>query len=294
MNGRSPAVILYDANGDPLAVQDGVAIPANTPGLMVVGTDGGTARYVRVASDGTVRMDPTGTTAQPVTDNGGSLTTDTPQLPASLVGGRLTIDVGSWFGAVSPTVGQKAMAASVPVTFANDQTALDVSVTAPNIPLEDFFRENVANGANENMVVDGSGGGGIEFDVNADPTEDILVNELRIVITTDDTNLDGASFFEKGALSNGCLLEIVSEGVTTELANFQITEDFLQLPSLQVFNTIDFTGQNDIFSVSYPLPNAKLEAGTADEVRMTIRDTLDDDHIKYTFTMTVFGRKQTP
>jgi hypothetical protein len=39
-----------------------------------------------------VRTDPTGTTAQPVTDNGGSLTTDTPQLPAALVAGRLVVD----------------------------------------------------------------------------------------------------------------------------------------------------------------------------------------------------------
>jgi len=66
-------------------------------------------------------------TVIPVSDNGGSLTVDTPQLPAALAGGRLDTNLGSWFGAATPTVGQKAMAASIPVTFASDQTALPAS-----------------------------------------------------------------------------------------------------------------------------------------------------------------------
>lgn len=42
--------------------------------------------------------------------------------------GRTLTNVGSWFGSTSPTVGQKAMTSSVPVTFASDQTPLSVSV----------------------------------------------------------------------------------------------------------------------------------------------------------------------
>jgi hypothetical protein len=41
-------------------------------------------------------------------------------------------EIGSWFGSVAPTVGQKVMAASIPVTFALDQTALSVTFAAPN------------------------------------------------------------------------------------------------------------------------------------------------------------------
>ena len=64
---RSPIVLLYDANGNPLAVQDGVAIPVNTSALLLAGKEpGGTAKYLRMAVDGTVRTDPTGTTTQPV------------------------------------------------------------------------------------------------------------------------------------------------------------------------------------------------------------------------------------
>lgn len=58
-------------------------------------------------SSNPVRTDPTGTTAQPVTDNAGSLTVDSGQLPA--------------------TLGQKAMAASMAVVVASDQSAVPVS-----------------------------------------------------------------------------------------------------------------------------------------------------------------------
>lgn len=50
-----------------------------------------------------LRVDPTGTTTQPVSDAGGSLTVDTPQLPAALVGGRLDANVGAIGGSAVTT-----------------------------------------------------------------------------------------------------------------------------------------------------------------------------------------------
>jgi len=77
-----------------------------------------------------LRVDPTGSTAQPVTDNGSSLTVDTTQLPAALVGGRLDNNVGAWLGSTAPTVGQKTAANSVPVVVASDNgLALDATLT---------------------------------------------------------------------------------------------------------------------------------------------------------------------
>lgn len=68
MPGESPAVILFDQNEVELAVKDGVAIPANTPALLLAGKNpANLAKYIRMATDGTVRMDPTGTTEQPIT-----------------------------------------------------------------------------------------------------------------------------------------------------------------------------------------------------------------------------------
>jgi hypothetical protein len=68
-----------------------------------------------------------------IADGGGSITVDTPQLPAALVGSRLDVNSGAWLGSTAPTVGQKTMAASLPVVVSSDQTALPI--TAASLPL---------------------------------------------------------------------------------------------------------------------------------------------------------------
>ena len=72
--------------------------------------------------------------AIPVTDNGGSLTLDTPQLPAALVAGRLDNNVGAWLGSTAPSVGQKTSASSVPVVLSSDQSAIPVSAVTLPLP----------------------------------------------------------------------------------------------------------------------------------------------------------------
>jgi hypothetical protein len=52
MSMDSPVAILYDAAGNPLSVLDGVAIPASTPGLLAMGSDGTNSRYLLVDSAG--------------------------------------------------------------------------------------------------------------------------------------------------------------------------------------------------------------------------------------------------
>lgn len=47
-------------------------------------------------------------------------------LPTALVSGRLDNNIGAWLGATTPTVGQKTMAASIPVSMASDQTAAKI------------------------------------------------------------------------------------------------------------------------------------------------------------------------
>lgn len=48
----------------------GEAISGSTTGQLIAGSDGSFIRFARVASDGTLRIDPTGTTAQPVSQSG--------------------------------------------------------------------------------------------------------------------------------------------------------------------------------------------------------------------------------
>jgi hypothetical protein len=106
-----------------------------------------------------LRVDPTGETAQPITvsalplpsgaatdrataagpfavrlsDGSGFIVpTKETQLPAALVGGRLDANLGAWLGSTAPSVGQKTMAASVPVVVASDQSAIRVGGRADN------------------------------------------------------------------------------------------------------------------------------------------------------------------
>lgn len=169
--GGSNFASAFPSTGTASGFSDGT----NMQGARVFDADtGGGTQYVlgavlrKSASGGSVeagtstdplRTDPTGTTAQPVTDNGGSLTVDgtvtsnqgtaaaatapwpvrqsdgtafispalAAQLPAALVGARLDTNNGAWLGSTAPTVGQKAMASSVPVAISSDQAAFPVN-----------------------------------------------------------------------------------------------------------------------------------------------------------------------
>ena len=65
MGGESPVVELYDSNGNPLAVQNGSAIPASTPAIIVAGSDGANSRYILVDSSGNQVMVGAGTAGTP-------------------------------------------------------------------------------------------------------------------------------------------------------------------------------------------------------------------------------------
>lgn len=118
-----------------------------------------------------LRVDPTGTTTQPIsavalplptgaatdrTSAGGPFAVrlsdgaafyagaKEAQLPAALVGGRLDANLGAWLGSTAPSVGQKAMAASVPVVVASDQSPIRVGGRAETGAALDGFPVLVA------------------------------------------------------------------------------------------------------------------------------------------------------
>jgi hypothetical protein len=144
-----PARILVNEDGTVFLDTQAGTTPASVFGFIGIAMDGGgvaravlsdtSGRQVIVGAGvaglpagGVVTIQGvSGGVVVPVSDGGGSLTVDTPQLPGALVGGRLDTNLGAWFGATTPTVGQKAMAASIPVTVASDQTAIPVSQGTP-------------------------------------------------------------------------------------------------------------------------------------------------------------------
>jgi hypothetical protein len=64
-----------------------------------------------------------------IASNQSAITVGAPQLPAVLVGGRLDENLGAWLGSTAPTVGQKTMAASIPVVLPSDQATIPVTTT---------------------------------------------------------------------------------------------------------------------------------------------------------------------
>lgn len=66
MGGESPTAVLYDFQGNELALQNGVAIPASTPLLMIGGSDGTNSRYITLDTSGRQVMVGIGTAGTPV------------------------------------------------------------------------------------------------------------------------------------------------------------------------------------------------------------------------------------
>lgn len=112
---KSLVAIPFSTDSVELAVKDATAVPTDARGQIIVGLDGSTTRFVNVDSSGRVFI-------------------SSPQLPATLVGGRLDTNLGAWLGSTVPTVGQKIMASSIPVVFSSDQSSLAVTVASLPLP----------------------------------------------------------------------------------------------------------------------------------------------------------------
>jgi hypothetical protein len=163
--GKSTAALQTTGNTS-LASIDGKLVTAKTADLDTgAGVDtvplqgialpGAGGAVVGGTSSAPLRTDPTGTTAQPVTDNGGSLTVDgtvaisgsvavtgpltdaqlrATAVPVSDGGGNLSVDDGA--GSLTTdtaqlpgTLGQKTMANSLGVCLASDQASIPVAAT---------------------------------------------------------------------------------------------------------------------------------------------------------------------
>lgn len=99
----------------------GAAVP--TDATMVGGSDGTNLRAIRTASDGTVRIDPIGTTTQPI-----SATSLPLPIGASTEATLSTLLLNNTFTGRINTLGQKAMSDSTPVVLSSDQSAIAVGI----------------------------------------------------------------------------------------------------------------------------------------------------------------------
>lgn len=71
MGGTNPESILYDINGNPLAVQNATALPTSQPALLIAGSDGTNSRFITIDTSGRPILVGAGTAGTPA---GGVLT----------------------------------------------------------------------------------------------------------------------------------------------------------------------------------------------------------------------------
>ena len=86
----------------------------------MIGLSDGSSSFISPATDRTTAAGPFSVR---LSDGSSFYTTpSSTQLPSALVGSRLDVNTGAWLGSTAPTVGQKAMTASLPVVLASDQS----------------------------------------------------------------------------------------------------------------------------------------------------------------------------
>jgi hypothetical protein len=205
------------------------------------------------------------------------------QLTASSVG------IDHWLGSTAPTVGQKAMSASLPVTLASNQPAIQVSIGHPSHEgsVTELLTSDGTVTGSVDMVISGSG---TQFWYPAHPTLNVVLTGIRIVFSAAFFDFGGASFGKGGGpLSNGVEMKIVanSGSFVDTLAVLNVNEDFFRL--LQF--SISQAGTTDVMAATLPFGGrVVLEAGTSDRVELVINDdlTAGSRGISY-FTSTVYG-----
>lgn len=82
---------VVNVDGYTAVLRPGTTIPSNISALLVAGSDGYAARFIRVSSDGTLRVDPTGVTTQPIS---GSVSADTTSVGIISSGNSSTTPLG--------------------------------------------------------------------------------------------------------------------------------------------------------------------------------------------------------
>lgn len=138
---------------------------------------------------------------------------------------------------------------------------------------ESIVNSFAKNGTSESLLVNGSVTS-VVFSYNADSAHDISLQEIQLVMSANSITFGTSNFGAvSGPLTNGLLVEIISEGNTGTLGNLVQNESFVHWASPGGFQWV--VSSKDMMSASYSLGGGlRLKAGTADKVRVTVRDNL--------------------
>jgi hypothetical protein len=118
VNGLSVNIDSLEVTNDSIGIVGNAALASAT---FVAGTDGTNLRGIKTTADGTIRIDPIGTTIQPIS----AVSLPLPTGAATEVT-LATLLTNTTFTSRINTLGQKTMVNSTPVTLASDQSALTI------------------------------------------------------------------------------------------------------------------------------------------------------------------------
>jgi len=141
-------------------------------------------------------------------------------------------------------------------------------------PTPDSIRNAFAlNGTAGSLLVNGSSTP-VVFSYDADSTYDVSLQEIKFVVVANSVTFGSSSFgAAAGPLTNGLLVEIIAGGVTGTIDNLLQNESFVNFASPGGFEWV--ISSKDMMASTYTIGGGlKLIHGTADKVRITVRDNL--------------------
>ena len=138
----------------------------------------------------------------------------------------------------------------------------------------------VLNGTSSSLLVDGSTTP-VVFEYTPDPAHDVSIQEIKFTVAANSITFGSDAFGSRaGPLPNGLLLEAIVESGTITLYNFMQNESFVNFSSPGGFLWV--VSSKDMMTSDYLIGGGLiLRAGSADRIRVTVRDDLSSAGIYF-------------
>jgi hypothetical protein len=162
--------------------------------------------------------------------------------------------------------------------YSQEGEAIALSSVASNP--SSIKNQYVLSGSSSSLLVNGSVTP-VVFTYNADAYQDVSLQELKFILVSNSITF-GSNYFgsTSGPLTNGVLIEIVSNGNTGTICNLSQNECFVALASPGGFDWV--VSNKDMIYSTYIIGGAlKLSAGSSDKVRITVRDNISSSGLYF-------------
>jgi hypothetical protein len=173
------------------------------------------------------------------------------------------------------TVDWKTLGSQVPGVTVFDLNGIPVNFGAAPVPANPtlLLADMVKNGSSSDLRVNGATTP-VVFTFNADATKNLYISDIEFVLVASSLVFGSDKFAGLTVLTNGVLVEIIADsGKTSTLATLKVNEDFMFFATAGGWDMM--IANKDIIRSGYTVGGAMtLKAGTADKIRVTVRDNL--------------------